>query len=217
MRLCAYIIGVALLFSGCSGTPYVVEPEPEAQLVRSHVISIVNHGWHLGLILPGSELNKAVPELKDRFGEPAYYEVGWGDKGYYQASEVTTGLTVQAMFFSKGAVIHVVAMPESPEKYFEGEPILKTCISDNELAALRKFIASSFARDSSGIILPLKKGIYGDSQFYDGVGRYSLRHTCNNWTAKALRSSGHQLHHPSKLTARSVMQYLKKHGRTGSR
>ena len=76
---------------------------------------MVSHGWHAGLIVPASELNQLVPELGLRFGNVPYYELGWGDKGFYQSQEITTGLTLQGMFWSEGAVMHLVAVPHAPK------------------------------------------------------------------------------------------------------
>lgn len=207
---------VAFFIAGCSAKPYVIEPKPERNPVYSHQVSVVSHGWHVGLIVSALEVNRAVPELKSRFGNAAFYEIGWGDKGFYQAQKITIGLTLQAMFWSEGAVLHVVAMADQPERYFAGEPIINTCLSDNELATLQAFVASSFAHDALGHVVALRPGIYGNSEFYDAEGRYYLLNTCNKWTAKALRSAGLDIHPMFKLSAGSVMSYLKSHRRSCS-
>lgn len=212
----ATVILVAFVIAGCSDRPYAVGPKPERKPVYSYPVFVVSHGWHVGLIVSASEVNQAVPGLRSRFGNAAFYEIGWGDKGFYQAQDMTIGLTLQAMFWSKGAVLHVVALDDRPERYFVGEPIINTCLSDNELSALRAFIASSFAYDVSGRVVPLGSGIYGNSEFYEGLGRYSLLNTCNKWTAKALQSAGSDIYPTFKLTAGSVMNYLRSHRRSCS-
>lgn len=212
----ATVILVAFVIAGCSARPYVIEPKPERNPVHSHPVFVVSHGWHAGLIVSSPEVNQALPDLQSRFGNAAFYEIGWGDKAFYQAQDITIGLTLQAMFWSEGAVLHVVAMDDIPERYFAGEPIISTCLSDNELAALRAFIASSFARDVFGHVVALGPGIYGNSAFYEGVGRYYLLNTCNTWTAKALRSAGSGIHPTFKLTTGSVMNYLGSHRRSCS-
>jgi uncharacterized protein (TIGR02117 family) len=206
-----HFVLILLLLAACSGKPYVVEPQLEADATRSHTVYVVSHGWHAGLVVPGGELNQVVPELKTRFGNVAFYELGWGDKGFYQSQEITTGLTLQAMFWSEGAVMHVVAVPHSPLEYFPGEEIIDTCLSDHELLSLKTFIADSFEHDAAGHAISLRRGIYGESQFYDGVGRYYLLNTCNKWTAKALRSAGLDISPTLKLTSGSIMSYLGVH------
>ncbi len=188
-----------------------MESPQQADAIRSHPVYVVSHGWHAGLIVPGREVNHAVPDLAARFGEVAWYEVGWGDKGFYQSQEITTGLTLQAMLWSEGAVMHVVAIPASPLKYFPREEMIGTCLTDDEFESLTQFIANSFERDGAGGAISLRPGIYGNSQFYDGVGRYALFNTCNKWTAKALRSAGLDIIPTFKLTSESIMSYLAAH------
>lgn len=202
---------ILLLLAACSGQPYIVEPQPETDAIRSHKIYVVSHGWHAGLIIPSRELNQVVVELVTRFGDAAFYELGWGDKDFYQSQEITTGLTLHALFWSEGAVIHVVAVPESPLSYFAGEEIIDTCLTNKELATLKMFLANSFQRDAAGHAISLNEGIYGNSQFYGGAGRYYLFNTCNKWTAKALRSAGLDIAPMLTLTSGSVMSYLSTH------
>lgn len=207
------IIVLSLALIACSGKPYVVEPERHDESVRLNRLFVVSHGWHTGLIIPARHLNDVVPELESRFGLVPYYEVGWGDKEFYRAREITTGLTLQAMFWSEGAVLHVVAIPSDPTDYFLGSKVLETCISESELKSLKAFLASSFSRNSTGQVSALSKGIYRESQFYDGEGRYNPLNTSNKWTAKALQSAGMGISPAFRLTAGSVMSYLRSNQR----
>lgn len=190
-----------------------MESLPQADAIRSHHVYVVNHGWHAGLIVPGREVNHAVPDLAARFGDVAWYELGWGDTGFYQSQKITTGLTLQAMLWSEGAVMHVAAIPDSPLKYFAREAMIGTCLTDHEFELLTQFIANSFEHDGAGGAISLRPGIYGNSQFYGGVGRYALSNTCNKWTAKALRSARLDITPTFKLTSESIMSFLAAHQR----
>ncbi len=204
------IIFIALAVSACSGKPYAVKPAPESSnAIRSYPLFVVNHGWHTGLIIPANFLNQTIPELKDRFSDAAYYEIGWGDKGFYQAQEITTSLTLQAMFWSEGAVMHVVTIPDSPSKYFAQSEVVGTCLTNEQISSLSSFVSKSFANDNQGHIVRLKQGIYGNSQFYNGEGRYYLLNTCNKWTAKGLQSAGMDISPSLTLTAGSVMSVMR--------
>ncbi len=206
----AEIFFIALTVTACSGKPYVVKPELQSSdAIRSHQLFVVNHGWHTGLIIPAKYLNKTIPELKQRFGDVAYYEIGWGDKGFYQAQEVTTKLTLQAMFWSEGVVMHVVAVPGAPNEYFGQSEVISSCLADEQIFSLTTFVSTSFAHDSQGHVVALNRGIYGNSQFYDGVGSYYLLNTCNKWTAKGLQSAGVDISPSVSLTAGSVMRAMR--------
>lgn len=209
MRLAGVIFWVFAI-TACAGKPHVVQPAFESSdVIRSNSIFVVSHGWHTGLIIPASFLNQNIPDLVDRFGDAAYYEIGWGDKGFYQAQEITTGLTLQAMFWSEGAIMHVVAVPDSPIRYFAQSEVVQTCLSNQQIASLSKFISASFAYDDQGYPVRLSRGIYGDSQFYEGVGRYYLLNTCNKWTAKGLNSAGIDISPALSLTSESVMRSIR--------
>ena len=101
-------------------------------------------------------------------------------------------------------------MPLKVEEYFSNSEVVKLCLSEAEFSALIGFISRSFFRDKSGNLLELQKGIYGDSQFYSGVGDFYLMNTCNRWTAKGLKSIGMDISPKLKLTAGSVMNFLTK-------
>ena len=85
----AIVILVAFVIAGCSDRPYAVKPKPECKPVYSHPVSVVSHGWHVGLIISASEVNQVVPDLQSRFGNAAFYEICWGGKGFYQAEDMT--------------------------------------------------------------------------------------------------------------------------------
>lgn len=172
-------------------------------------IYIINHGWHTGFIIPTKAIQDQLPKLKARFADTPYIEFGWGDKGFYQTNEITTSLTLRAMFWSAGSVIHAVAVPENIEDYFPHSEIEKLCLTDKAYSSLIQFISDSFYRNSNGDIVELKNGIYGNSQFYQGAGNYHLLNTCNKWVAKGLASAGLDIYPTFKLTAASVMDYVK--------
>ena len=204
------IILLLLTLAACATQPAVVRPAPEApDAVRTHPIFIANHGWHTGLIVPAAELNGRLPELPARFGDVPFYEIGWGDQGFYQAPEITTRLSLQAMFWSTGAILHVVGVPDSPTLYFVQSEVVRRCLTDGQMFALATFLVRSFAFGALGKIQPLTPGIYGDSQFYAAEGRYSLLNTCNTWTAKGLKSAGVDISPALTLTASGVMQAIR--------
>ncbi|SFD13664.1 TIGR02117 family protein [Pragia fontium] len=206
-----HLLFVATVFflTGCSSLPSVVTSLPESENTVSHQAYIVSHGWHTGIIVPAKKMNVYVPSLSDRFSDGNWYEFGWGDKGFYQAQEVTSGLTLQAMFWSSGAVMHVVSVPTNPQQFFRESDVFGIQLTDNQLNSLMRFIANSFEKDEQEKIIPLKRGIYGNSQFYAAVGRYYILNTCNKWTAKGLKSAGMDISPTFKLTSSSVMDYLK--------
>ena len=204
------ILLIIIILAGCSAKPHIVSSAEEFEGSGQNEVYVVSHGWHTGFVIPAPEIQGVMPELEKRFGDTPYIEFGWGDKGFYQAKETNLGLTLKAIFWPTESVVHSVAVPQKVEEYFSNSEVAKLCLSDGELSALIGFISSSFYRDKSGNLLELQKGIYGDSQFYSGVGDFYLMNTCNRWTAKGLKSIGMDISPTLKLTAGSVMNYLTK-------
>ena len=204
------ILLIIIILAGCSTKPYIVSYAEKFEGFGQNGVYVVSHGWHTGFVIPAPEIQGVIPELEKRFGDIPYIEFGWGDKGFYQAKETTSGLTLRAIFWPTESVVHSVAVPQKVEEYFSNSEVAKLCLSDGELSALIGFISRSFFRDKSGNLLELQKGIYGDSQFYSGVGDFYLMNTCNRWTAKGLKSIGMDISPTLKLTAGSVMNYLTK-------
>jgi len=178
-------------------------------------VYVVNHGWHTGFVVPASYIHQSMPELKQRFEHAAYIEFGWGDNEFYQADEITSGVTLKAIFLPTDSVLHAVLVPLKVDRYFKNNEVEKFCLKDSELESLIKFISGSFYRDDSGKILKLNHGIYGDSQFYKAKGDFHIFNTCNKWTAKGLESAGMEISTTFKLTAGSIMNFLSREKSSG--
>ena len=132
----------------------------ELEKSAKNEVYVVNHGWHTGFVVHASEIQKEIPELKQRFGNAPYIEFGWGDKEFYQANEITPDITLKAIFLPTESVLHAVAVSSEADKYFKHSEVHKFCLEDLELKSLIDFISNSFYRDESGSILKLNHGIY---------------------------------------------------------
>ena len=199
-----------LIIMGCSAEPHIIK-QSDISVPSAQKVYIVNHGWHTGFVLPAETIKSQLPQLNARFKNAPFIEFGWGDKGFYQAKEITSGLTLRAIFWSTASVIHAVAVPESPDVYFSNSEIEALCLDANQYALLVSFIENSFYKKDNGNIIELDHGIYGNSQFYKGQGDYYLMNTCNKWTAKGLSSAKLDIVPTFKLTASSIMDYLSGH------
>ena len=199
-----------LILSACSTKPHVLK-QTDISVPASKEVFIVNHGLHTGIVVPASTIQSQLPQLYDRFGNTPYMEFGWGDKSYYQAEKVTSGLTVRAIFWPTDSVMHAEAIPQRPDLHFTDIEVESLCLDHGQYSLLVGFIEHSFYRDSDGNIIKAKSGAEENSQFYQGEGDYYLMNTCNTWTAKGLKSAGMSISPAFKVTAGSIMHYLSKH------
>ena len=202
---------ISLIVLACSSKPYIIKTPIEPISGEETKIYLLNHGWHSGIVIPADDIQQKLPELKDRYGTAAYIEFGWGDEEYYQAKEITSGLTLKALFWPTNAVVHTAAKNDSFYTYFPDSNILAIDLNSNSYASILQYIANSFYKDEQDKIIELNPGIYGNSQFYKGVGVYYLINTCNRWTAKALKSGGMDLKPIFNLTANRTMKSARKY------
>ncbi len=205
-------IALCVLSASCSTLPRAVTTNtasrPAANSSRS--FHVVSHGWHTSIIVPARDLDARMPELTRRFHGCGYYELGWGDAGFYQARDVTAGLAMQAMFASPGTVVHVVAFDQKPAEFFPHSRTLPVSVRADGYDRMLDYLRSSFTNDAAGHIISRGPGLYGDSGFYSGVGRYHLFNTCNKWTAKALHSAGLEIDPSVTLRSAGVMAAVEK-------
>lgn len=179
-------------------------PEPPTPTPGPFTIHIVGNGWHAGLLLPAQAINARLPLLRQRFSGASHYEIGWGDVGFYRAKNVTAGLALEAMFASRGSVMHVVAVTDV-QHFLKGSDSAALCLDEAAYQRMASLVADSFARSASGVPVDAGPGIYGNSQFYIANGSYNALNTCNRWTASVLEAAGITISPRISLTAGSVL------------
>lgn len=110
------------ILTACSPKPNVVKYE---RLFKNDGVNIVSHGWYTGIVLPASSIQNDLPEIAKRFDDAGYIELGWGDKGFYQAQKITSGLILRAIFWPTKSVMHAVAISAETEvkAYFKDSEI----------------------------------------------------------------------------------------------
>lgn len=206
MRLILLSI-LALFFTSC-GTFKSWQKLPTSK-ADERVIYVASLGWHTGIVLPAEALEKKLGFLKRDFDGARYYEIGWGDKGFYEAKTITTSISLRAMFWPSESVLHVVALDREPEKVFPASDLVKLRISSKGLDDLIEKMRGDFKKGFSNKITKTRDGIYGNSGFYKGVGSYFVLYTCNSWTASVLDSAGVPISNFFVLRAPTVMGQAK--------
>ena len=126
MKLAFFLFSVFVI-TGCSSKPHIIE-QTDIAVPSPETIYIVSHGWHTGIVVPAHSIQARLPQLKERFGDIPYIEFGWGDKEFYQAEEVNSGLAVQAIFWPTESVMHTVAVPDRPDIYFPESKVQVLCL-----------------------------------------------------------------------------------------
>ena len=144
------------------------------------------------------------PENVD-FPYAEFFEVGWGDKQYYQTPDAHFGIILRAALWPTPSVLHIVGFSGAVTAYFPLSEIIEFKLSEPGFELLSLYIAESFSRDETGQALSLGRGLYGNSRFYLSRESYHLFNTCNVWTARALSAAGVPITPPFSITVEQLM------------
>ena len=193
---------------GCVA-PLADRSPPAAQSQNTVDIFVTRHDWHTGVVLPVESLG-TLRELVPTLDSTRYVEVGWGDEGFYRANEISVWLALRALFWPTQSVVHIVSLPTEPTRYFPHSLVFKIPVTEIGLKELLAYIDASVTRDSQGEPILLGPGIYGASRFYRSAGTYYFLHTCNHWTATALRRTGFPITPAYAFTANNVAYQIRR-------
>lgn len=170
-----------------AAAPAAATPTDATDTVTIHVVA---HGWHSALIVPAAIVAPQQWPARAEFPDAEYFEVGWGDREYYQAAYHELLTALPGLLWPNPGVLQVVAFNGPPSLKFPGAPIATLRISRAGAQRLVEAIAASHERDAQGRVVAFGPSLYGEGRFYASVERFSLFVNCNVWVARRLRDAG---------------------------
>ena len=156
---------------------------------RTGVIYAISGGWHTELGLALDAMSGPLTALKRNFSNARYLGFGWGAHDYYMAQHPGIGDILKATT-SGPAVMLVIPLQISPEMFFGASNVFVLPAAREGIQRLSEFLWDYLAVDKEGPPRRIGAGPYPQSVFYASTGTYNLGHTCNTWTAEALRVAG---------------------------
>lgn len=156
---------------------------------RAETVTVIAGGWHTELALPRDALVGELAALASHFPGARYLVFGWGARDFYMARNPDLGDVLRAMT-PGAAVVLVVPLGAPPEAWVGPRNSIVLRITAAGDAALSRYLWAALAKDQQGMPRAIAAGPYAGSLFYAGAGTYDLTHTCNTWTAEALRAAG---------------------------
>jgi hypothetical protein len=114
---------------------------------------------------------------------------GWGARDYYMARNPGIGDLLRAAAPGP-AVMLVIPLQISPDAAFGASNGFSVRAPPEGIRHLSQFLWDYLAADEQGAPRPIETGPFSQSVFYASAGTYNLSHTCNTWTAEALRVAG---------------------------
>jgi uncharacterized protein (TIGR02117 family) len=156
---------------------------------RTELLYVISGGRHTELGLPAGAISGPLAALKSEFPSARYLIFGWGARDYYMARNPGMADILRALAPGP-AVMLIIPLKMPPKTFFGASNTLIVHVSRDAIERLSELLWSFLAPDDEAAPRRIGTGPYPESVFYASTGTYNLSHTCNTWTAEALRVAG---------------------------
>ncbi len=175
---------LVLALAGCAG-----RPAASCGPAGSDVVYVVDHGWHTDIGVPAAELSGPVAVFRTVFPGARALVFGFGKRTFFTARTDSWREYLLGPFPGPAAIL-VTGLRVMPDAAYGPTETVVLHLPPGGAARLSKFLWHQFASDHAGHPRLIAPGTYPGSLFYAATATYTLAHTCNAWTADALRDAG---------------------------
>jgi uncharacterized protein (TIGR02117 family) len=172
--------------AGCSTLP--VRPVPDTA-PRTATLYVIGRGWHTDIGLAVEEIAGPLAKVEQQFPGVRYLVFGFGERGYLLSRDKDLRHMLLALFPGPGAML-VTALSAPPSAAFGASHVIALRLSQAGIDRVSDFLWGYLQTYAHGAPQVIADGPYPGSLFFASAGTYALGHTCNTWTAEALRAGG---------------------------
>ncbi|MEO8589670.1 MAG: TIGR02117 family protein [Flavobacteriales bacterium] len=159
---------------------------------------ILSNGVHTDIVVPvrSSDMDwtrdVSFANTTGHDSSATWVGFGWGDKGFYLETPTWGDLTARVACNAMFGLGHSAMHATFHQQLEEGALCKRITLSHAQYRRLVAYIQDSFAHNAQGHTQAISTHAnYGSSDaFYEGVGSYSLFHTCNCWANDGLKACG---------------------------
>lgn len=159
---------------------------------------ILTNGVHTDIVMPvrtpyidwSREILFANTHRSDTTAK--WIAFGWGDKGFYLETPTWGDLKFSTAFKAMFGLSHSAIHATFHDTIKPGENARALYLTESQYKSLVAYIQQSLQHDEQKKpVYIITNANYGpDDAFYEGIGSYSLFHTCNTWANNGLKSCG---------------------------
>jgi len=183
----------ALAFAGCSTVhPQRVAVTSAANAGPRIVIFVVRRGWHTDIGFNAGDIPAPLAAVRSQLPAAHYLLFGFGDQHYLVHQGPSLGGLAGAIWPGPGLVL-VTGLTGTPEQAFGEAGVIRLILTADQARRLEEFVLNTLAA-TDDVPKVLATGPYDRSYYYFSTLRYSGVHTCNTWTAEALKAAGLPVH-----------------------
>jgi uncharacterized protein (TIGR02117 family) len=184
-------LAVLLALSACTATdpPMPAPADADAGGVPHTYVAVVQRDWHTDVCLRTEDVGAWPLALARGFDGATVLCFGFGERQFVVERRHDPLTMIGALLPSRAAILMTV-LRSTPEEAFGKENVIEAPVGDAGLDGLQRYLRDSIETDSTGNPQRLADGPYPGSLYFAATGTYDALHTCNTWTARALRSAG---------------------------
>jgi uncharacterized protein (TIGR02117 family) len=180
--------GFFLLAAGLCGCATAPPPCVPVPVPRGDVVYLVRHGWHTDIAIPSDELRGNMTVFQRIFPGVRVLVFGFGKRTFMTAPVTTSGDLMVGPFPGDGIIL-VTGLNTTPDVAYNDGISATLALPASGAGRLSDFVWESLKKDQDAPV-ELRPGFFPGSIFYVTETRYAGTHTCNTWTADALRAAG---------------------------
>ncbi|OAJ55761.1 hypothetical protein A6V37_05965 [Paraburkholderia ginsengiterrae] len=151
-------------------------------------IEVVERDWHTDICIRSEDMDTSLARVARDFAGARFFCFGFGERQYVVGRRHDPLTMIAALLPSKAALL-MAALRAPPAEAFGAANVVRLAINAAGRDGLQTYLRESLETDPNGQPVILGAGPYPGSVFYAAVGTYDAFHTCNTWTARALRSA----------------------------
>ena len=199
---------IVLVLGACANAdgPLPAAIEPVADGPTRTYVAVVQRDWHTDICLRAHDVDAWVSALARGFDNAMVLCFGFGERQYVVERRHDPLTMIGALMPSEATVLMTV-LRAPPEVAFGAQNVVEVRVDDAGLASVQRYLRASLETDAAGAPRRLADGPYVGSVYFAASGTYDAFHTCNTWTARAVRSAG--LAVPDVLFAGSLMREVR--------
>ena len=180
----------ALLWLPSVGAAQDAGAGADADSAKSAVIYVARRGWHIDVGFAAADLQPPLNAVAAQFPQVRYLFFGFGDQHYLLAKDRNAPVSLGAVWPGRGLIL-ATALASSPQAAFGAAHVATLFVTQKQARDAQAFVWRSL--DGNGI-KPYAAGPYEGSLYFAAAPRYSAFHTCNTWSAEALRAAALPIH-----------------------
>jgi uncharacterized protein (TIGR02117 family) len=185
LALAIALLGVPM---GCARQE--AAPIAEAPMGEVRAVFVLGYGYHTGLAVHARDLPQAAWPAQRDFSDADVFELGWGEREYYQREHPGAWLALRALLRPNASTLKVTAVTGPLSRRFPQSEILELRVSDTGFDRMVEFVRRAHEFDAAGDPIVLSTHAEERIRFYASPGTFHLFENCNVWIARALQAAG---------------------------